>query len=63
MEEILTRFVENLVGLVLDAVYQFITVKWFYPGEALVTTVLLALVPYLLLRGPFNRLSPARKES
>ena len=48
------------VGLVLDAVYQFITVKWFYPGEALVTAALLALVPYLLLRGPFNRLMPGK---
>ena len=49
------------VGLVLDAVYQFLTVKWFYVGEALVTAALLALVPYLLLRGPFNRLSPGGK--
>jgi len=44
-----------IVALVLDGVYQFITVKWFYPLEALVVAFLLALVPYLLLRGPVNR--------
>jgi hypothetical protein len=45
-----------VIALVLDAVYQYITVKWFYPGEAMVVAVVLALVPYLLLRGPINRL-------
>ena len=45
-----------IVALVLDAIYQFVTVKWFYPGEALVVALVLAIVPYLLLRGPINRL-------
>lgn len=40
----------------LDAVYQAIALHWFYPGEALFVAVLLAIVPYLLLRGPVNRL-------
>ena len=44
-----------IIALVLDAVYQYITVKFFYPGEALFVAVALALVPYLLLRGPINR--------
>jgi len=45
-----------IIALAIDAVYQCIEVNWFYPGEALVVAVLLALVPYLLLRGPINRL-------
>jgi hypothetical protein len=45
-----------ILALVLDAVYQFIVVKWFYPVEALVVAFVLALLPYMLLRGPFNRL-------
>ena len=49
-----------VIAVVLDAVYQFITVRWFYPGEALVTAVALALVPYLVLRGPVNRLWPPK---
>jgi len=44
-----------VIALVLDAIYQFITVKWFYPVEALVVALMLAIVPYLLLRGPINR--------
>ena len=45
-----------ILALALEAVYQYIELKWFYPGEALVIAILLALVPYLLLRGPINRL-------
>lgn len=45
-----------IIALVLDAVYQFITVRWFYPGEALVVATALAIIPYLVLRGPVNRL-------
>jgi hypothetical protein len=43
------------IALVLDAVYQYIELKWFYPVEAVVVAILLALVPYLALRGPINR--------
>ena len=49
-----------VIALVLDAVYQYITVRWFYPGEAIVTAIALALIPYLLLRGPVNRLWPRK---
>ena len=45
-----------VIALILDAVYQFIVVRWFYPGEAVVVAVVLAIVPYVLLRGPVNRL-------
>jgi hypothetical protein len=45
-----------IVALALDAVYQAIELHWFYPGEALLTAFLLAIVPYLLLRGPVNRI-------
>ena len=43
------------LALVLDAVYQGIALKWFYPLEAVVVATVLALVPYVLLRGPINR--------
>lgn len=49
-----------VIALILDAVYQYITVRWFYPGEALLTAAILALVPYLALRGPVNRLMPRK---
>jgi hypothetical protein len=46
-----------LVAIALDSVYQLVTVKFIYPLELLFTATLLALVPYGLLRGPFNRLA------
>lgn len=41
-----------LVAATLDAVYQLITIQNIYPVELLFTATLLALLPYVLLRGP-----------
>ena len=43
-----------LLGLGMDAVYQWRVLGTFYPGEALVITFLLAVLPYLVLRGPIS---------
>jgi hypothetical protein len=45
-----------ILGLVMDAIYQFIELKWFYPIQALIVATLLAVVPYILIRGPVTRL-------
>jgi hypothetical protein len=45
------------LAIALDCVYQLMTVRFVYPLELLFTATLLALVPYALLRGPFNRLA------
>ena len=45
-----------LMATIVDFVYQIIVFGWFYPGEALVVAFILAFVPYLLIRGPVNRL-------
>lgn len=45
-----------LLGVIMDVIYQFIAFGTLFPGEAAVTAILLAFVPYLLLRGPFSRL-------
>lgn len=44
-----------LLAIVIDAIYQAIVLRWFYPGEALITATILAIVPYVLLRGPVRR--------
>lgn len=49
------------LALILDAIYQYITVRWFYPGEAVATALILAVIPYVLLRGPVNRLAGAKR--
>ena len=46
-----------LLGLGMDVAYQLIVFKTLYPGEAAIVAVLLAFIPYLLLRGPFSRLA------
>ncbi|MBQ0822131.1 hypothetical protein KBI52_18230 [Microvirga sp. HBU67558] len=45
-----------LLGLAMDAVYQATVLKTFYPGEMVLIAILLAFLPYVLLRGPFARL-------
>jgi hypothetical protein len=44
------------LAAIIDVVYQLIVFKWVYPGEVLILAFLLACVPYLVLRGPVNRL-------
>src|SRR4029078_7446617 len=40
------------LGVVMDVIYQVIVFRWIYPFQLIVTVLLLAFVPYLLLRGP-----------
>ncbi len=44
-----------ILGLVMDAIYQVVALKKFYPVEALIVVFVLAIVPYFLLRGPADR--------
>jgi hypothetical protein len=46
-----------VAATLVDLVYQWIALKWIYPGEALLVAFLLAVVPYVLIRGPINRLA------
>jgi hypothetical protein len=46
-----------LLGLVMDVIYQIIVLKTFYPVEALIIALLLAFIPYLLIRGPVTRVA------
>jgi hypothetical protein len=46
-----------VIGLILDAIYQFLELRWFYPGEALLVALILAVLPYFLLRGTVNQLT------
>ena len=45
-----------VLAVVLDVVYQLKVNRWVYPGETLTVAILLAVVPYILLRGPINRI-------
>ena len=50
-----------VVATVIDVVYQLIVFRWVYPVETLVVAFLLACVPYLLVRGPVNRIASAAR--
>ena len=46
-----------VLGIAMDVIYQVIELKTFYPVEALIVALLLAFVPYLLMRGPAARVA------
>jgi hypothetical protein len=46
-----------ILAMVLDVVYQLIVLHFVYPGEVVIVAVVLAVLPYLILRGPVTRLA------
>jgi hypothetical protein len=45
-----------VLAVVLDVVYQIIEQRFVYPGEAIIVAFVLAIAPYLILRGLVTRL-------
>lgn len=45
-----------LLAVIIDVIYQHLALPTIYPDEALIASFTLAVIPYLLLRGPVNRL-------
>jgi hypothetical protein len=45
------------IGVVMDLIYQIMVFRRVYPLQLAVIVLLLAFVPYLLLRGPVNRIA------
>jgi hypothetical protein len=46
-----------ILAMILDVVYQWMVARFVYPGEAIFVAIVLAIIPYLLLRGLVNRLA------
>jgi hypothetical protein len=46
-----------ILAIIMDCIYQLIVIRWIYPLEALLTAILLAILPYLLVRGPVDRIA------
>lgn len=49
-----------ILAILIDLIYQHLALPEIYPGEALIASFILAVIPYLLLRGPVNRFWPRR---
>lgn len=45
-----------ILALVLDIIFQVIALHFVYPGEAMIVALILAIIPYLILRGLTTRL-------
>jgi hypothetical protein len=45
-----------ILAAVLDVVYQIIEQRFVHPLEAILVAIILAIVPYLLVRGPVVRI-------
>lgn len=46
-----------VLAIVLDVVYQIIVLRFVYPGEVIIVAFVLAILPYLILRGLVTRLA------
>jgi hypothetical protein len=49
-----------ILALVLDAIYQAWVLHFFYLGEAIIVAIVLAILPYLILRGIVTRIAEKR---
>jgi hypothetical protein len=45
------------LAVIMDVIYQWIVQHWIYPLETLIVAIVLAVAPYLLIRGPVNRIA------
>lgn len=45
------------VAGIIDVIYQLRMFHWVYPFETIIVACVLAIVPYVLLRGLFNRIA------
>ena len=46
-----------ILAVVMDLIYEWVVGRSFYPLETLILAIVLAVVPYLLFRGPINRIA------
>jgi hypothetical protein len=46
-----------LLAVVLDVIYQIIELRFVYVGEVFIVAFILAIIPYLILRGIVTRLA------
>jgi len=52
-----------IFAFVMDTIYQYLVLRRFYLGEALTTVFVLAVLPYVLIRGPVHRIMRYRQRS
>jgi len=43
-----------IFAIVLDTIYEWTIYRWVYSGQAIIVATVLAIVPYVLMRGPIT---------
>ena len=51
-----------ILDVILDVIYEIIVFHWVYPVQALLVAAILALVPYVLIRGLTARIAGGLKK-
>ena len=46
-----------ILAVVMDFIYEWVMGRWFYPLETFILAIVLAVLPYVVLRGPINRIA------
>ena len=46
-----------VLAVIMDLIYEWVMARFFYPLETLIVAIVLAVIPYLVLRGPINRIA------
>jgi hypothetical protein len=46
-----------IMAFIIDLIYEIIALRQIHPLQSLIVATTLALIPYLLLRGPVNRIA------
>ena len=49
-----------VMSFVLDSVYQLLLFRWFYPLQAVIVAFVLAIVPFVVIRGSVTRIASRR---
>lgn len=49
-----------VIALGLDTIYQVVVLHWLYPLQTLMVAFVLAIVPYVVIRGPMSRVARTR---
>jgi hypothetical protein len=44
------------MAMLMDTIYQLIVQHWIYPLEIVLVAIILAVVPYIVIRGPLHRI-------
>ena len=44
------------MAVAIDCIYQIIELRWIYPLQALIVGFVLAIIPYVVIRGPVTRI-------